>query len=107
VVKLVHKIGPREGPSDPLYWLNFYRPTDPIADGAFKTGESDGLPLPEQLSEVLRARGRAARGGDVVLEDPWERELLPYRPIPKLRGHSGYESDPSWIGCVEGLSRLL
>ncbi len=107
VVKLVDKIGPSQGPLAGLYWLNFYRPTDPIADRALKDGEADGLAVPGELITVLEQRGRMASGGDVVLEDPWEVELEYYRPIPRLRGHSGYESDPAWIGCVEGMTDLL
>ena len=107
ITRLVAKIGPRASESDPLYWVNFYRPTDPIADRAFRDGESAGAAIPDDVTDVLAGRGREALGADVELEDPWERELQAYRPLPRLRGHSGYESDPAWIGCVESLAALL
>jgi hypothetical protein len=107
IQRLARKVGPGRDPGDLLYWVNFYRRTDPIGDRAFREGDLSALNLPDGLIETLAGQGRAPDGGDVELDDPWETQVMPYRPLPKLRVHSGYESDPAWIGCLKRLSTLL
>lgn len=107
VQRLVEKVGPHREGNNLLYWVNFYRRTDPIGGPAFRDGELGSRLVPEGLAEGLRQLARQVSAGDVELDDPWEHELIPYRPLPKLRVHSGYESDPAWTGCIEGLARLI
>jgi hypothetical protein len=107
VQRLVEKVGPHREGDDLLYWVNFYRRTDPIGGPAFRDGELVSRRVPEGLAEGLRQQARRVSAGDVELDDPWEHELIPYRPLPKLRVHSGYESDPAWIGCIESLAGLI
>jgi hypothetical protein len=104
---LVEKVGPHREGDDLLYWVNFYRRTDPIGGPAFRDGELVSRRVPEGLAKGLRQQARRVSAGDVELDDPWEHELIPYRPLPKLRVHSGYESDPAWIGCIESLAGLI
>jgi hypothetical protein len=104
ITKLVGKVGPSQQGPDTLYWLNFFRPTDFIADPAFRSGETGNRMPPAPVEVMLRSRGRQALGGDVVLDDPWEPTLVPYKPLPRIRGHSGYESDPAWAASVEALA---
>lgn len=101
---LVHSLANGVGPQ---YWINFYRRTDPIGAPALRTGELVEMSLPKLTAVALSARERLAIGCDVMLEDPWETRLKPYRPIPRLRGHSGYESDPAWDAGVQSLATLL
>lgn len=107
VARLAKTIGPDTPEPDRLFWINFFRPTDPIADRVLLADDVTGRAVPEAVTEVLAQLGRRAEGADVELQDPWEEELIPYRPIPRLRGHSGYESDPAWIECVGRLTSLL
>ncbi|HEU4320626.1 MAG TPA: isopentenyl-diphosphate Delta-isomerase [Acidimicrobiia bacterium] len=103
---LAETIGPRQR-AHPLFWINFYRPTDPIAAPVLRPSELQGRSLPKLSEVALAARGRSADRCDVVLEDPWETTLRPYRPLPRLRGHSSYESDPAWAAGVNTFVTLL
>jgi hypothetical protein len=101
------KVGPGPEGAHPLLWANFYRRTDPIAGRAFKPGELEDRALRTELTEALTKLGRHPRAGDVELEDPWEPQVVPFRPVPRLRVHAGYESDPAWIQTMAVLTTLL
>jgi isopentenyl-diphosphate delta-isomerase len=109
--ELVHALAERVGPGDEepkqLYWINFYRSTDPIGQAALRAGELSHMSLPNLAAVALAARERTAIACDVLLDDPWETSVRPYRPIPRLRGHSGYESDSAWTAGVQSLAILL
>ncbi len=107
VYSLAEKVGPSDEQPKQLYWINFYRSTDPIGQAALRTGELSNMSVPTLAAVALAARERTAIACDVLLEDPWETKVRPYRPIPRLRGHSGYESDPAWAAGVQSLAILL
>jgi hypothetical protein len=108
--QLVGRIAAKVGPgaeAGRLLWANFYRRTDPIAGRAFKVGELEDRALRSELTEALVKYGRRPRAGDVELEDPWEEQVVPFRPVPRLRVHSGYESDPAWVETMAVLASVL
>jgi hypothetical protein len=104
ISRLAAKVGK---PTETLCWINFFRMTDPIAARAFRDDELGRLQFHAGLTAVLQESRRNAVGGDVELDDPWEWELVPNRPLPRLRVHSAYETDPIWTGCVRTLGSLI
>lgn len=107
VKRLAVKVGPGSTPDGPLCWINFYRLTDPIGSRAFLGDEPAPLAFRSELVNSLGTRGRSAVGGDVCLDDPWETELTLYRPYPKVRLHSSYESDPAWLDIMQIIGQDL
>jgi len=100
-------VGPGDEQPKQLYWINFYRSTDPIGEAVLREDELSHMSLPNLAAVALAARERRAIVCDVLLEDPWETSVMPYRPIPRLQGHSGYESDSAWTAGVQSLAILL
>ena len=105
--EMVQRVAAKTGPGTSLWWANFHRLTDPVSTPAFRTGEVGHRRLSPEVVEVLRGRGMAAREGDVELQDPWETTVSNFRPLPPVRVHMGYESDPAWSGTVKALAELL
>ncbi|MBW3605832.1 MAG: hypothetical protein KY460_13195 [Actinobacteria bacterium] len=83
-------------------WLNFHRPTDPLADPVFTgqavLGDSDPVCPPPALRAALLREHRTAQAlsslPDVRLDDPSERTIVSDRRAPVPRGHGGYPADP-------------
>lgn len=94
-------------------WINFYRPTDPIADpvlAAEATGGGAEPPRPT-VAGVLAAGAEAGSCTvalpDVRLHDPWEAQARPGQPAPAPRGHGDYLADPMMAGVLDALTADL
>lgn len=105
--EMMQRLAAKTGVGDSLCWANFYRVTDPVSSPAYRTGDAGGRQFAKAVTDVLNRSSRPSQEGDVELDDPWETEVIPFRPVPPVRVHMGYESDPAWSGTIKALVSLF